>query len=156
MATVRYQVDDVPHNEWAHAFFPTPGLTPAGQFSLRRMIHGFPGTRPVPSPRPAGSATLSTSSAWKPPSSVAPDTLSPQLWWDDIAELHVAPSHAGSGIRYMPHVVAVEVPPVVPIGALGPLGPARVAMTGRKVGGRRAMKWPRSIIRWPNLAGKYD
>jgi len=156
MATVRYQVDDVPTGEWAHAFFPTPGLTPHGQTSLRRMIHGYAGTRPVPSPRPAGSATLSSNAAWKPPSSVAPDSFNPQLWWNDINELPIGPSNSGRGINYMPHRVAVQVDPVVPIGTYGPLGPSNIAMTGRKVGGRRAMKWPRSLVRWPNLSGSYE
>lgn len=155
MATVRYQVDQVPQNAWAHAFFPTPTLSPAGQFSLRRFISGAPGTARVTSPRPAGAYSLSPSPAWRDPSHSAPDWFAPQLWLNDIRELPVGPTASGRGVCYLPHRVAETVPPVVPQGTLGPLGPSAVVMGGRKVGGRRSMHWPRVIPRWPNLSGRY-
>lgn len=134
-----------------------PSLSPAGQFSVRRFIHGYPGTLRMPSPDPAGSYTLSRSPEWKPNShpDVTPDWWAPQLWWNDIAELPVGPSHAGSGVHYLPHRVARPVPPVTPQGWLGVQGPGPVAMGGRKIGGKRSMKWPRLVPRWPNLRGDY-
>lgn len=156
MARVRYQVDGVPQDGSAHAFFPVPSLTPAGQFSLRWTISGSPGTARVPSPRPAGSFRASPSPQWAGPSDVAPDWFAPQLWVNFINELPVGPSAAGSGVRYLPGRVAQPVDPVVPLGTLGPLGPSQVVMGGRKVGGRRSMHWPRVLTRWPNLAGEYE
>jgi hypothetical protein len=149
MAQVRYQVDGVPAYAIA-AFMPAPGTTPAGRFSIRRFIHGAPGTMPVRSPKPAGAFRLSPSRQYSPPSEVAPDYFLPQLYVNEIAELPI-----GGGVSYLPKPVAAKVPPVVPQGALGPQGPARVAQSGRKVGGRRSMHWPRTIVRWPDLAGKY-
>lgn len=157
MPTVRYQVEEVHPSGWAAAWFPSPGLTPAGQTSVRRFIHGYPGTARVTSPSPAGAFSASSSPAWRSPSSVAPDWIAPQLWWQDIAWKggNVGPSSSGGGVSYMPRPVAQVVPPVVPIGTLGPQGPSPIAMTGRKVGGRRAMHWPRVVIRWPDLSGRY-
>jgi hypothetical protein len=153
MATVRYQVDGVPETAWAHAFFPMPGLTPAASSSIRRFIQGYPGTERIPSPRPAGAYRASPSPQFQGPSDVAPDWFAPQLWSHDIRELPVGPTHAGTGINYLPHRKAFPVDPIVPQGTLGPLGPSQVAMTGRKVGGRRSMHWLRSVISWPSLGG---
>ena len=148
MATVRYQVDGVPAYA-IHAFMPTPGLSPAGSSSITRFTHGAPGTMPVPSPKPAGAFRLSCSPQYSPPSEVAPDYFLPQLYFNEIAELRLA-----GGVSYLPPPVAHEVAPVTPQGAHGPQGPAKVAMAGRKVGGRRSMHWPRAIISWPDLAGR--
>lgn len=157
MPVVRYQVDEVPANAWAEAFFPTPGLTPAGQFSLRRMITGFPGTVRVTSPRPAGAYRASSSPEWQSPSDVAPNWFAPQLWLDSYTQYaHIGATPSGGGVSYMPKQVAAPVEPVVPQGTLGPLGPSKVAMGGRKIGGRRAMHWPRVVPRWPNLNGDYQ
>jgi hypothetical protein len=156
MATVRYQVDDVPQSAWAHAWFPTPGLSPAGSSNQQRFISGFPGTMRVDSPKPAGAFRASTSPEFHSPSEVAPPWFAPQIWYDDLrGGRPVAPTGAKSGIAYLPHLRAHAVVPVVPIGTVGPLGPSKVAMGGRKVGGRRSMHWPRTVIRWPNLAGRY-
>lgn len=143
MATVRYQVDGVPAH-WAAAFFPTPGLSPAGATSVSRFTQGAPGTMRVHSPRPAWSGRLSSSPDWHPPSEVAPDYICPQLYVNDIREL-------GPIVQYMPSRYAAVPPPVGQIGDRSALGPAPVAMRGRKVGGRRSMKWPRTIVRWPDL-----
>ncbi len=162
MATVRYQVDGVPQTGWAHAWFPTPPLSPAGAFSLSRFIHGYPGTMRVASPKPAGSHTMSDSAEWMPWGSaeVGPDFFAPQLYWTDIAEQTVGATNAGNGVGYMPHRVAVDVEPMVPQGVIGIIPgrnrPAEVAMGGRKVGGVRSMHWPRSFIRWPSLSGEYQ
>lgn len=154
MATVRYQVDGVHQNAWSHAFFPTPGLTPAGQFSLRRFIRGFPGTMRVDSPAPAGAFRASPSPEFHSPSEVAPPWFAPQIWYDDLrGGRPISPTSSGAGISYMPHQAAHQVEPAVPIGSTGPLGPSQVAMSGRKIGGRRSMKWPRTIITWPSLSG---
>lgn len=149
MATVRYQVDGLDDNSHAHAFFPVPGLTPAAQSSLRYRISGVPGTMRVPSPRPAGAFAASTSPEWLSPSDAAPDWFAPQIWVNDISGLPVGPTASGRGIRYLPGRRAQIVPPVTP-----QAGVAGVAMTGRKIGGRRSMHWPRSIIRWPGLGSK--
>ncbi|HVH77979.1 MAG TPA: hypothetical protein VM782_01195 [Stellaceae bacterium] len=158
MARVRYQVDGVHHNAWASAFFPAPGLTPAGTSSVRRFIHGQPGTERVPSPRPAGAISMTPNPAYIDNSHAAPDWFAPQLWWQDIAwkGANVAPSGSERGVSYMPKPVAAVVPPITPIGALGPLGPAEVAMGGRKIAGRRSMKWLRTVVRWPDLQGNYE
>lgn len=171
MAHVRYQVDGVPQDGRAHAWFPQPGLTPAGFSSVRRFISGWPGTVRVPTTKAGvpgvthscvgldsnynASGTLSLSPDYVPPSAVAPDWFAPQVWLSEINELPTAPSSSGMGIRRLPARVAVEVPPVTPLGTWGPLGPSQVAMGGRKVGGRRSMIWPRVITRWPNLGGEY-
>lgn len=143
MATVRYVVRDVPP-QWLDAWLPMPTLSPAGATSVSRFTFGAPGTEPVPSPRPRGSMTLSSSPAWSPPSSVAPDWFLPQLYVNDIRAL-------GPTVRYLPQRVAPLVPPVESIGAVGPQGPSQVAMNGRKVGGLRSMFWPRRRIVWPPL-----
>lgn len=157
MAEVRYQVDEVPESAWAHAFFPMPSLTPAAQTSVSRFTTGYPGTVRVTSPRPAGAYRASQSPDWHGPSDVAPDWFAPQLWLNEISQLRPGATPAGGGISYMPKPVAQEVPPVIPVNAsYGPDGPPPVAMTGRKVGGRRSMWWPRSIIRWPDLGGNYQ
>lgn len=143
MATVRYQVDGVPAG-WADAFFPMPTLTATATTSLRHTIAGAPGTEPVPSPRPRWSGRLSSSSQWAPPSEVAPDYFRPQLYVNDIRGL-------GPPVRYMPGAVQGIPPAVGYIDGHSEFGPAEVAMRGRKVGGRRSMKWPRTIIRWPDL-----
>lgn len=156
MAHVAYQVDGVPQTEWAHAFFPTPGLTPAGATSLTRFVSGLAGTERIPSPKPAGAFRASSSRQYHAPSEVAPDWFAPQIWTDYYTiHAQIAPTSGGSGVKYMPHRVAQQVPPVVPQGTLGALGPSQVAMGGRKVGGRRSMHWPRLLPRWPNLAGEY-
>ena len=143
MATVRYAVEGVPP-QWLDAWLPMPTLTPAAATSVSRFTRGAPGTLRVPSPRPAGSQTMSSSPEWAPPSAVAPDWFLPQLWTNDIREL-------GPTVRYLPARVAPLVPPVEPIGALGPQGPSPVAMNGRKIGGLRAMFWPRTRVTWPRL-----
>lgn len=148
MATVRYQVDGVPA-KWISAWMITPGLTPAGRFSIRRFIKGAPGTMPISSPKPPGAFRLSPSTRYSPPSEVAPDYFLPQLYVNEIAGLR-----PGCGVSYLPKPVAAVVPPVTPLGTLGPQGPSRVAMGGRKVGGRRSMSWPRAVIRWPSLTGR--
>ena len=145
MATVRYRVDGVP-DKWRDAWFPMPTLTPAGATSVSWTILGAPGTMPVRSPRPQGSATMSNSREWFPPSAVAPDYICPQLYTQDIRRLKPP-------VRYLPARVAELVEPVVPIGQHGPQGPAPVVMGGRKVGCRRSMHWPRVITSWPGLRG---
>ena len=158
MATVRYQVDQVPQNEWASAFFPPPCLSPAGQFSIGRMIHGFPGTWRIQAPDAAGSQTLSKNPDWAPwsDSRVSPNWFAPQLWWNDVAELGGGGSSAGNKLAYLPRRRAQVVPPFIPQGERGIQGPGPVAMGGRKIGGRRSMHWLRSIPRWPNLAGEQE
>lgn len=147
MARVRYRVDGVP-DAWRDAWFPTPGLTPAGATSVARFTHGAPGTVPVHTPRPAGSFSLSRSPEWLPPSAVAPDATLFNEYVNFIDEFVIA-----GGVSYMPRQVAALVPPVGDIGNRGELGPSRVAMGGRKVGGRRSMHWPRVVTRWPGLRG---
>lgn len=157
MASVRYQVDGVHQDSWAHAWFPTPPLSPAGTSSVRYMIHGSPGTERVPSPSPRFDRTAShlAGGPYRNGSDVAPDWFAPQVWFTEIKDMPVGPSSSGLGIRYLPKRVAVEVPPVVPVNAQwGPNGPSPIAMSGRKIGGRRSMHWPRSLIRWPNLRGE--
>ena len=145
MATVRYRVDGVPP-QWVDAWFPMPTLTPAAATSISWTIFGAPGTEPVPSPRPAGSMTLSKSPDWHPPSAVAPDYINPQLCTQDIRYLKPP-------VHYLPLPFAELVDPVTPIGSHGPLGPPPVVMGGRKVGGRRSMHWPRVLTSWPALRG---
>lgn len=140
MATVRYTVTGVPE-QWVDAFMPMPTLTATAATSVSRFTYGAPGTEPVPSPRPAGSGTLSNNPAWAPPSSVAPTTFNPTLYVNDIREL-------GPQVRYLPARVASLVPAVGEIG-----GVSDVAMNGRKVGGRRSMFWPRPNTVWPNVNG---
>lgn len=157
MATVRYQVDEVPESAWAEAWFPMPTPSPAAAQNQRWYnIRSTLGAERQPSPRPAGAFSMSPSPAWMPPSSVAPDWFAPQISYVGIRDKQVGPTAAGTGIGYMPHPVAETVPPVVPLGTYGPLGPSQVAMGGRKIGGRRSMHWPRSIVRWPNLRGDYQ
>ena len=154
MSTVRYQVDEVTEDQHAHAFFPVPGITPAAQSSISRFVHGYPGTMRVASPRPAGAYRASPSSQWHPPSEVAPDWFAPQLWWNDIAELPVGPTASGRGVRFRPGPLTALIPvPVVDQSVAA--GPPPIAMRGRKIGGRRSMHWPRTLIRWPNLKGEY-
>ena len=156
MPTVRYQVDEVPSSAWAEAFFPTAGITPAASSSISRFVSGYPGTARIASPRPAGAYTAFSSPEWSSPSAVAPDWFAPQLWLDEYTvHAHPAATPAGGGVSYMPKQLAQTVDPVVPQGGLGPLGPSQVAMTGRKVGGRRSMHWPRVLPRWPGLDGSY-
>jgi hypothetical protein len=140
MAVVRYAVHGVP-GQWVDAFMPMPTLTPAGATSVSRFTFGAPGTEPVPSPRPAGSAAQSDSPQWAPPSAVAPTVFCPQLYVNDIRAL-------GPPVRYLPAKVASLVPPVGEIG-----GVSDVAMGGRKVGGRRSMHWPRPKTFWPSITG---
>lgn len=142
MALVRYRADGVPP-QWADAFFPTPGLTPAGATSVSWTVWEAPGTEWVPSPPPAGRGTLSNSPQWRPPSSVAPDAFAPQLGSVDIRALRPAQGT----VRWYPTRVAE---PPVPVGAVNQ-PPPPVKMRGRKVGGRRSMHWPRTITRWPPL-----
>jgi hypothetical protein len=146
VATVRYQVDDVP-SQWADAWFPMPTLSPAGATSVSRFTFGAPGTEAVPvSPNHKASGSLSRSPEWHDPSSVAPDSFNPQLYVNDISQL-------GPTVHYLPLRQAILVEPVVPIGSLGPQGPPSVHMRGRKIGGRRSMHWPRVVPRWPGLSG---
>lgn len=148
MATVRYKVDDVPGN-WADAWMPMPTLSPAGATSVSWTISASWGTEEVPvSPNFKASGTLSNSSAWHDQSSVAPNWIRPDIAVQDIRQL-------GPPVHYMPLPVAMLVPPVEALGTLGPQGPSRVAMRGRKIGGRRSMFWPRVVPRWPNLRGQY-
>lgn len=159
MPVVRYQVDDVHADAWAHAFFPTPGLTPAGQSSLQYTIHGYPGTMQVDSPSPRfdwvgrhlGGRSGVPGVGYLNGSDVAPNWIAPQIWWNDIANIR----EPGLKLHRLPFKEAQLVGPVTPLGTVGPLGPSRVAMGGRKIGGRRGMKWPRPFIRWPNLKGQY-
>lgn len=148
-----------------------PPLSPAGFSSIRRFITGWAGTVQVPTTKAGvpgvtkscigldsnynASGTLSVSPHYVPPSATAPDWFAPQVWLSTINELPTAPSASGMGIRRLPARAAVSVPPVTPIGQVGPLGPSKVAMGGRKVGGRRSMRWPRVVTRWPNLRGDY-
>ncbi|HLI23583.1 MAG TPA: hypothetical protein VKU91_01405 [Acidimicrobiales bacterium] len=150
MPSVRYQVSELPQTGWANAWLPMPSLTPGAQFSLRDRISGHPGTVQVHSPRPAGAYAASTSPEWQGPSAVAPNWFAPQLWVDRIDGLPVAPTNAGSGVKYLPLEEAMPAVPAAPIDGTPP-----VAMRGRKIGGRRSMHWPRNIIRWPNLNGQY-
>jgi hypothetical protein len=145
MATVRYRVDGVPA-AYAQAWMPMPTLTPAGATSVRWTISAAWGTEPVHSPPPQGRGTLSASPLWRPPSSVAPDHIRPDIAVQDIRRL-------GPPVSYMPHTMAQLVDPVTPIGERGPLGPSAVVQRGRKIGGRRSMHWPRVFPFWPNLRG---
>lgn len=140
MAVVRYRVDGVPA-QYQDAWFPMPTLSPAGATSVSRFTFGAPGTEPVPSPRPAGSGTVSDSREWAPPSAVAPTTFNPQLYINDIRQL-------GPPVHYMPGLVAQLVPPVGEVG-----GVSDVAMNGRRAGGKRAMFWKRNSVQWPNILG---
>jgi hypothetical protein len=107
------------------------------------------GTEQVPvSANHNASGTVSRSPGWRPPSSVAPDYILPDIAVQDITRL-------GPPVHYMPLPAAELVPPVVPVGAQGPLGGPEVVMRGRKIGGRRSMHWPRVVPRWPNLRGGY-
>jgi hypothetical protein len=146
VATVRYQVDGAPP-QWADAWMPMPTLTPAGATSVSRFTFGAPGTEEVPlSPNHKASASLSRSSEWHDPSSVAPDYFRPNIYVNDVSQLKPP-------VRYLPAPVAMLVPPVVPVGTHGPLGPSAVVMRGRKIGGRRSMHWLRAVPTWPNLRG---
>lgn len=140
MAVVRYQVDEIP-DLYMHAFTPMPGLSPAGSSHGIIRVFGSPGTTKVPSPPPAFSGRMSCSPLWRSPSDVAPDWFAPQLWLADITNL-------GPPVHYLPNRSGVP----APVGTVG--GVSEVAMGGRKVGGRRSMKWPRNLIRWPNLKGQ--
>lgn len=146
MATVRYKVEGVP-SPWAAAWMPMPTLTPAGTTSVSWTIHGAWGTEEVPLPSNRV-GTLSANPAWRPPSSVAPDSFRPQVAVQDIRRL-------GPPVHWMPLRRAELVPPVTPLGTQGPLGPSAVVMRGRKIGGRRSMHWLRALPRWPNLRGQY-
>lgn len=148
MATVRYRVDGVPPG-WIDAFTPRPTLTPAGTFSIRHTISASWGTEDIPSPRPAGSARLSSSPRWHPPSDVAPDYFRPDVAVVDIRQMGGGGANAGR-IRFQPRRAAVA---PIPVGTIN-YPPAPVAMRGRKIGGRRSMHWPRVITRWPGLDGR--
>jgi hypothetical protein len=146
MSTVRYRVDDIPP-QWADAFLPMPTLTPAAATSVSWTIHASWGTEAVPvSPNHTASGSLSRSPDWLPPSAVAPDYILPDVVVQDIRLL-------GPPVHYMPMPFAQLVDPVQPIGTLNDLGPSAVVMRGRKIGGRRAMHWPRVVTRWPGLGG---
>lgn len=98
---------------WAHAFFPTPGLSPAGATSIQRFTWGAPGTLRVPSPKPRWSGRQSTSRAYQSPSDVAPDWFLPQLYVNDITQLRPP-------VRYMPaDVIKAMPPPIIGIGEAG-------------------------------------
>jgi len=145
--TVRYRVDDVPH-QWADAWMPMPTLTPGATTSVRSTISAAWGTEEVPvSPNHTAAGSLSRSPDWLPGSAVAPDYFCPDVAVQDITKL-------GPPVHYLPLPFAQLVDPVVPLGARGPLGPSKVAMRGRKVGGRRSMHWPRVVTRWPGLGGR--
>lgn len=144
MATVRYAVEGVPPG-WADAFMPTPTLSPAGRFSVRWQISAAWGTDPVPSPPPRV-GTLSGNPAWRPPSSVAPDYILPDIAVVDIRSDGGGGANLGR-IRWMPARVAQPGIPNLPIN----YPPSPIAMRGRKVGGRHAMHWPRVVPRWPPL-----
>lgn len=146
MTQARYQVEQL--GRGAQAWFPTMGTTPMASTHGSIEVHGSPGTSRVVSPKPAGSGNVSGSKAWKSPSDVAPDWFAPQLYVTDIRPSSL-PRIAG-GVRYFPNDSEIPHP------TQDWRRVAKEAMKGRKVGGQRAMKWPRPNIRWPNLMGQYS
>lgn len=140
MATVRYQVEQLAGlGANAHAFMPTPGLTPAGSSHGEVDVFGAWGTMPVAAPHPATSPHLSRSPLLRTPSDVAPDYMLPQIGVAGTRNMRPP-------VRYLPNDSRIP----APAGSITDQGP-EVRMRGRKVGGRLSQIWPRTITRWPNL-----
>jgi hypothetical protein len=138
--TVRYQVDGLAGlGANAHAFMPSPGLTPAGSSHGEVDVWGAPGTLPVPAPHPATSPHLSRSRWLRTPSDVAPDYFTPQIYVAGMRNMRPP-------VHYMPNHSRIP----TPTGSIT-TQPAPVLARGRKIGGRFSMIWPRTITRWPNL-----
>ena len=141
---VRYRVDDVP-NVGAGAFMPTPGRNPvASSYGLVHVM-GAPGTKPVPSPRPAATpsntarpqGTVNSAAG----SDVSPDVIFPAIYiplTDNMGP--AADIGLGMARRRLNEL---------PIRAVDPLRKPVPVFQKYPAGGKQ-LPQPRAFVRWPS------
>lgn len=135
---MRYTVQGQWDARVAPALTPTLPITPTATWWGWARISGFPGTKPVPSPKP-GVHTISPS-LLNQPSNCSPDHIRPDLYRSDpdIAWRHTP-------VRPME---------IMPVPAQNLYNMAGVAQRSRRMGGAYQVMQPGVTQRWPDLLGR--
>lgn len=142
MTQVRYWTQDVPPRS-PGAFSPTMPMNPFASSHGLIHVEGASGTLNVPAPKPDYLPPLSADRRTQS-SYVAPDVIRPSIYI-------TRPVFNGIG-----HTLPNRIPNILPIPALTAPGAygrvtarqPRQALRPRKIGGRRAMLWPRAFQRF--------
>ena len=139
---ISYKVQGLPRVGRA-AFLPQPTTDPYSSSYGLVHIAGSPGTRLIPSPRPAGVAGPEwPADKTDNPIDVAPPFIAPQLYQDRsfLTEDSFLLSPQGTSNELLPvpatNIIAVPQPAQTP----GPML------------GRRVTPWPRALTRWRSAA----
>lgn len=131
---------DAPTRGFA-AFMPPPYAvtTPASSSNgpLGANVRGFPGTKRIPSPRPAAMQDGSLGGPKNQNSDLAPNFFRPSIYWTRLVRRNSYPGANRISTNNAP----------VPVPFVG----RTAAQTQKKprIGGRTVTAWPRQFIRWP-------
>ena len=135
----RYKVDNPPMRGMGAFAPPAPGQATAAASSWG-LVHvaGAPGNMNMPSPKPGGVPDVSMDPRTSP-SNVAPDVWHPAVYVTDADNMHPP--------------VPVRPMNVLPYPATDYTRVARTALHAPpRLGGRDALRWPRTFQRWTPAA----
>lgn len=137
----RYRVLDLPLNGLG-AFTPIFRTNPTASSWGLVHVTGSPGVVPVPVSKPQDSwAPVPSTTPLMQPSNVVPSVILPSIYIAHVGDLHneVIGPRTLEARRHTP----------LPIPAQNWIRRTGQAMTATRIGGRRAMRWPRAFQRFP-------